>query len=232
MIDLRGADLTNTSFRGAKIAATLFDRAELTNVDFTAAQILMTGGRDIEYGIVRFRNSRLSAVSFVRATITGADFSFAKLNGVTFENAELIEVLLDGTMLRRISFGGTHFVGIDFSLVDNLDSASHSSPSLLSPDTIRTCGGAIPTRFLRGCGLSEVEIVATQLVQDRLSAEKLTEILYEIMDTYGAKPVQLRSLFISYSHVDQLFVDAICAKLDASGIRYWRDSHSLNANTF
>jgi uncharacterized protein YjbI with pentapeptide repeats len=227
--DFSESNLTGVSFRRATIAASSFDNADLTNSNFAEAQIVSSGGRDIDRGFVRFKSAFLKGASFVGASITDADFSDASFSDVVFDAAALTNVLFDGADFRNAHFKDTHFYGLDFSSTLNLESAGHAGPSLLGFDSIRMSGGSIPVRFLRGCGLSEVEITMTGLCQENLSADRVTQILYEIMDTYGSKPIQLRSLFISYSHLDRRFVDAICVLLDANGVRYWRDNHNLKA---
>jgi len=41
--------------------------------------------------------------------------------------------------------------------------------------------------------------------------------------------IQINPLFISYSHKDSAFVDAIENRLDLKGIRFWRDIHDASA---
>ena len=55
------------------------------------------------------------------------------------------------------------------------------------------------------------------------------DILYLVHDLRASRPLQISSLFISYSHADGAFVDHIERRLTAAGIRFWRDVHHARA---
>ena len=82
---------------------------------------------------------------------------------------------------------------------------------------------------LRGCGLSDWEIEYAKLYNPDLSNQEIDEILYKIHDMRAQQPLQISPLFISYSHADSAFVDKIGERLNAKGIRFWRDVHHATA---
>ena len=89
--------------------------------------------------------------------------------------------------------------------------------------------GRIPSQFLRGCGLSDWEIEAARLYDPALSTEQITDIHYRVVNLRAGSPIQIGSLFISYTHDDSRFVEAIEKKLNEKRIRYWRDVHHATA---
>src|SRR5262249_28775342 len=54
---------------------------------------------------------------------------------------------------------------------------------------------------------------------------EFTEIAYRVVELATAAPLQTSNIFISYSHTDAAFVDALERKLLNAGILYWRDIH-------
>jgi hypothetical protein len=87
----------------------------------------------------------------------------------------------------------------------------------------------IPAAFLRGCGLSDWEIESAKLYNPDLSNEEINGIWYRIHDLRVSRVFQINPLFISYSHVDSLFIDTIETHLIAQGIRFWRDIYHAKA---
>jgi hypothetical protein len=92
-------------------------------------------------------------------------------------------------------------------------------------DAIYKSKGQIPEVFLRGCGLSDWQIESAKLYNPDLTNEEINNILYRIHDLRARRAFQINPLFISYSHSDGAFVDAIEKRLADQGIRFWRDVH-------
>jgi len=67
------------------------------------------------------------------------------------------------------------------------------------------------------------------LYDPSLSNEEINNIQYRIHDLRVRRAFQINPLFISYSHADSAFVDAIDALLVEQGIRFWRDVHHASA---
>jgi hypothetical protein len=89
--------------------------------------------------------------------------------------------------------------------------------------------GKLPEAFLRGCGLSDVEIEFARLYNPDLPNEEINKIVYRIYDLRATRAIQVSPLFISYSHADKPFVDHLDSALVEKGIRFWRDIHDATA---
>jgi hypothetical protein len=50
-----------------------------------------------------------------------------------------------------------------------------------------------------------------------------------VHDLRAGQAVQINPLFISYSHKDSAFVDAMEKRLDAKGVRFWRDINDASS---
>jgi hypothetical protein len=110
-----------------------------------------------------------------------------------------------------------------------LDEIRHILPSNLSLNSLQLSKGKIPEKFLRGCGLSDVDIEYAKLANPALSNEEINVILYEIYDLRSTRAIQINSLFISYTDKDNVFIDEMEKHLNKSGIRFWRDIHDATA---
>lgn len=121
--------------------------------------------------------------------------------------------------------GWTIFANNDLSSVKGLETIDHTGPSVLGADILFKSHSEIPEIFLRGCGFSDWQIETAKLYQLTLSNEEIINILYRIHDLRAYQAIQINPLFISYSHMDNLFVTAIEECLNNKGIRFWRDVH-------
>src|SRR5262249_54270188 len=88
---------------------------------------------------------------------------------------------------------------------------------------------AVPRSFLQGCGLSEVDIAGLRFFDRTLTADQIVDLAYEICELRLAKPIQTFPVFVSYSHIDSLFVDYLTARFQKEGVRHWRDQRDLVA---
>jgi hypothetical protein len=163
------------------------------------------------------------------ADLRGADLRGALLQGAYFNDANLTGVMLENTRLDGVIFGNTIFADLDFSKVNGLELASHLAPSIINTGTIQLSLGKIPEAFLRGCGLSDLDIEYAKLYNPDLSNQEIIDITYKIHDLRANQSVQISPLFISYSHTDSKFVEAIENQLDQLGVRYWRDVRDATA---
>jgi uncharacterized protein YjbI with pentapeptide repeats len=184
--------------------------ADLTDTDLGGADFRGVDFSNAELNGANLINSDLSYANLNQAELVYTNFSSASLQDTDFTNA---------TMLRSI------FADTDLSQARGLDSVEHDGPSEISTSTLCKSSGNIPESFLRGCGLSDWEIENAKLYNPDLSNEEITDIQYKVHQLRAHQPIQLRPLFISYSHNDASFVDAIENQLKQRGIRYWRDIH-------
>jgi len=79
----------------------------------------------------------------------------------------------------------------------------------------------LPLQFLRGCGLFDWQIEATQLGRQELTSSEVTDILYKINDLRSQRPLQFYSCFISYSSANEEIARLIFEGLQNHGVRCW-----------
>ena len=199
--------------------------ADLRGVDFQGANLC---GANLLL-------ANLVGAILMDADLRGADFVGADLRRVSFDRADLGGASLHTTNLGRACLNAANLIGTKFghtvfgnTILHNsigLEETIHEYPSVIDVDTIRRSNGKIPEYFLRGCGLSDWEIESAKLYQPGLSAKEVNDIVYRIYDLRAGQALQINPLFISYSHKDSIFVDAMEKRLNEKGIRFWRDIH-------
>jgi hypothetical protein len=154
-----------------------------------------------------FRCARLVTEDLCDADLYRAEFSGACLVGTHFTGANLGCTTLFGTILKdadvrdadftKAAIAYCAFGNMDLSEAKGLETAKHFAPSALGIDTLYKSKGKIPESFLRGCGVPDSFIRAIPLL---LAA---------------AKPIELYSVFISYSSKDDDFVRQLHSRLYA-----------------
>lgn len=235
--DMADADLRDADARGAYFLSTGLAGARLDRGRFDYAKMAWsTLGRSVAgmEPYLRLKPASARDTSFIGADLGLARFDGTDLRGAHFGFADLAgtefcRVDLSGASFERAILGETRFVAVDLSNVPDITSAEHHMPSFVSVDTLRLSCGRLPPSFLRGCGLSDVEIHFASLFQPTLDNEAIRMITAEIDAIRGRSPIQVRPVFISYSHADKAFVDMLTGALDLRGIRYWRDVHHMVA---
>jgi uncharacterized protein YjbI with pentapeptide repeats len=210
--NLEGANLEEAIFIGAKLEKAILKKANLHEADLRAANLDAT---NLESAI-------LGGAICKKANLSGADLSFAD-----FSNARLTQ-----TSFKNAKLSYTNFAALDLSEAIGLESVVHDGPSTVGTDTISISKGKIPEVFLRGCGLSDVDIEYAKLYNPELSNEEINRIVYKIYDLRATQAIQISPLFISYSHSDGAFVDKLETYLNKKGIRFWRDIHDATSGRF
>ena len=150
-----------------------------------------------------------------------ANLSHATLDGTSFDGAKFQETIFHDVDLGNVSLSGAKFGGP--AEVNRMTLARMRLP-FQTPEK-----QAILIGFLQGCGFSDWEIEAAKLHSPGLTGEQITDITYKIHNLLTTQPVQISPLFISYSHDDGPFVDALERHLDDKSIRFWRDIHHATA---
>jgi hypothetical protein len=117
-------DLTSANLSRAKLVATNFHRANLSNADLAGADLT----RAILY------RANLSGANLVEAMLEAADFAAADLTGANLSRASLTEAKLTAADLFRARLDGAHvgwttFGEVDLSTVQGLDTVRHLAPS-------------------------------------------------------------------------------------------------------
>jgi len=217
-------DLSKTNLHKSSLALAYLFFADLSETDLSEADL-----RD-----VNLRGANLSGANLASADLFGADLLAANLAGANLENVNLsrvnfCEANLNNTNLSGAKLARTIFGSVDFSKTNGLEKVIHEFPSHISSETLHISKGKISSAFLRGCGLSDWEIEAAKLYNPELSSKEIDDILYKMHDLRATQAIQINPLFISYSHKDSIFVDAMENHLNEKGIRFWRDIHNATA---
>ena len=207
--DLSGTDLSGVDLSGANLRG-----VDLLGVNLNGAVLL---------------GANLRGANLREADLREADLFGANLREASIYRADLSDADLNEANLTKGSIGGTIFGNNNLRNTTGLETIEHFDSSTIGTDTLQKSQGKIPFEFLRGCGLSDWEIASAKLYTPNLSNEEINMILYEIHDLRTTRPVQISPLFISYSHADTSFVDALEKKLIEYGIRFWRDIHDAKA---
>lgn len=237
--NLNGADLSKANLWGAELGRARFREANLSEADLSETNLqevdfVRANLRNANFRFVNLRRAGLYGADFRGVDLTGADLGGADLRMADFREANLIGANLIRTNLWQADLSGvsldeTVFANVDMSEVKGLEEVRHKGPSTVGMDTIQRSKGNVPEMFLRGCGLSDVEIEFAKLINPNLSNHEITDIQYRMYDLRATQAVQVAPLFISYSHADSKFVDAMEEQLNSKGIRFWRDIHDMKA---
>lgn len=219
------ADFTGAHFPRANLRRANFHNAHLSRANFSNANL---EGADL--GETNLRRALLNGADLRGAILYNADLTDANLSRTNLRYAALVganltRAQLERTDLSNAGFGRTEFADVDLSTVIGLDTARYTAPSTIGTNTLSKSAGNISKFFLRGCGLSDWEIECAKLYDPSLSNEEINNIQYRIHDIRVRRAFQINPLFISYSHSDGAFVDAVERLLVEQGIRFWRDVH-------
>lgn len=217
--ELQGADLTAAHLSGARLFAADLQHAHLVGANLDGA---MLGGTTL-------RRADLHAASLDGVFLTECDLRETKLTQTDLMRATLQQVDLGGASLEGARLGFTVLADSNLEMASGLPRVRFAAPCTVGIDTLRRSLGRICTSFLEGCGLADWEIAAAKLFDPQLHSGEITDLSYEIIGLRAASPIQVSALFISYSHRDARFVDALGKGFDSQGIRYWRDSHDMVA---
>lgn len=171
--------------------------------------------------------ARLTGFDLAKADLTGTELGGANLRGANLRGANLAVADLSGANLRDADLNDTRFADSVFGHTilknaRNLDNCHFAGPCIIDGRTIRK-SWPLPESFLRGCGLSDLEIEAAKLLYDNdLSEGQVTDIGYRLINLRNSGwPVQFHSVFISYNEKDRLFSNRLFEDLQSKGIRCW-----------
>ena len=213
-IDLSNSDLTRANLRVQRLRSANFRSANLNSADLFGSYLSRAD----------FSGGELINVDLRRSTLDHVNFRNANLR-----MANLSESTLWGADLHRAQVGDGNLTMVNLTDCSGLETCLHYGPSPLDNLTIEASGGNVSGVFLKGCGLSDWEIEAGKLYDPNLTPTEITDIQYRVIELRASSPLQIHKVFISHSHADSDFVDALEAKLDAAGIRFWRDKHDALA---
>jgi uncharacterized protein YjbI with pentapeptide repeats len=210
--DLMDARLSEADFKGAKLFEANLTRAQLFETNLTRANL--TGAN--------LSGARLSEAILRNACLWDTNFRDAYLEYVVFCEVDLRDADLTGSQM-----GGTVLVNCDLRESIGLATVIHKYPSIINIKTIQKSNGNIPEEFLRGFGLSDLEIEQAKLATPGLDPEQVTDITYKIHELYLGDGIQYYSCFISYSSNDHEFAKRLHDDLQNSGVRCWFDREDM-----
>ena len=214
--DLFGANLRKADLSGAFLSEAYLNRANLSTADLVGAHFNRADLRGTD-----LRGADLTGADLSEANLSKADLREAILYGAQLKDTDLTGANLNRTNFRRALVLSTKFGDVDLSKTIGLEEAIHFSPSVISTSTIQLSKGKIPLAFLRGCGLSDLDIEYSKLAAPGLDLEQVSNITNEIHQRYVDNPSQYYSCFISYNNKDEEFARHLYETLQDQGVRCW-----------
>ncbi len=209
---------------------------ETLEIDLSNANLFATNLRLANLSKVNLSGARLKEANLREVDLRGADLRDANLSGSDLRETDLREANLSGANLNDrndlsgATLGFTNLSRITgLHTVIGLESIFHSGLSFLDTHNLKSARGQFPDVFLRGCGLSDLEIEFSKLHNPHLTNEQILNIQYHMYDLRATRALQISPLFISYSHIDTPFVDKLDKTLVEKGIRFWRDIHDMTS---
>lgn len=199
-------ELSRANLSGASLSGISFDEAELSGANLIGAN--------------------LTDANLLDADLTLADLVDAELSGAILYEANLFRANLSGANLLHANLYDTVLASVDLSQAKNLDEVLHGGPSIIDHRTLQR-SGPLPPDFLRGVGLSDLEIEVAKLYGRDLGNDQITDITYEIARIRSEQPIQFYSCFISFSFKDDEFAHRLYADLQDEGIRCWFAPHDM-----
>lgn len=241
--NLKKTDLKGASLQGSNLQHTDLTWADLTKANLSMANLQKANLQEVDLKEANLFQANLSGTHFFRADLSEADLRMADLNEADLNEAKLIGVNLGGANLSRTNlvdaklssavlndaiFTNTVLGNVDLSNCQNIDAIIHEGPSVIDERTLINSSNLSKT-FLRGIGLSDLAIETYRLYNPDLTPTQIVDIVYKIEEVRSRNPIQIASLFISYSQVDVEFITHLEPHLDQRGIRYWRDKKDAPA---
>jgi hypothetical protein len=206
--------------RGANLRRAVLTHADLSGADLSGASLRWADFRWADLVGVNFSSADLWHADFQKAELIHAIFRDTDLRGTNFEDADLAGADFTGAM-----FGKTRLLDTDLGSAVGLAEARHECASNINEETI-TKSGMLPRLFLRGCGLSEKEIVVMELHDGSVPEGRANWLRSEILRHESAGD-EYYPVFISYSHEDEKFASFLHDSLQERGVRCWLDKHQL-----
>ncbi len=195
--NLRGANLYSVKLRGA-----ILDKVNLEGSTLCKAHLNVS-----VIGRSNLKKANLESASLLGANLYASDLTNANLTHAHLEGAVLLRCILHDTWFLEARLGNTTIVS-DISDARHLSRVHHHAPSAVSWGLLlRPTRRPLPTQFLRGCGLSELEIKYTR--------------------TMASNALDYYSCFISYSTKNDKFAVKLHDSLQATGICCWLDKYEV-----
>lgn len=203
--------------------------AYLFGMDLSRFNLQMVNFIGANLGVAKLCGANLRRADLRATDLSDADIRWADFSNSDLSRADLRRAYLNGANLKNAYMGFTIFGDSDLSEAMGVEEVRHESPSTIGMNVLQLSKGKIPITFLRGCGLSDLDIEYAKLYNPDLTNHEIDEILYRIHDLRAHQAIQVSPLFISYSRKDGAFVDRLEVLLNEKGIRFWRDIHDATS---
>jgi uncharacterized protein YjbI with pentapeptide repeats len=192
-LDLSGANLRRAELIRFNLNGAILRDAKLEWADLRWADLI---GADLT-------GANLSRADFYKADLADARFAKANLADCNLEDANCEDAEFDSAILVR-----TRLLNTDLRGASGLEAVVHRGPCVVDADTLMKADN-LPSRFLRGCGLSDTAIAAAYHGNE----ETLATALESKEGFY--------TCFISYSAKDKSFAERLHTDLQNNGVRCW-----------
>jgi uncharacterized protein YjbI with pentapeptide repeats len=225
-IDLFRAQLADANLYHAKLNSSHLYTAHLSGAFLSKADLSRAELQDANLSRSDLQEANLSFANLNKANLNDANLTLANLQGASLVGAQLDGTILTSANLTNADFqnavlGGTIFAKCDLSHTLGIQDVNHTFPSVIDIDTFHRSSSKIPLSFLRGCGLTDLDIEYVRLANPGLDPDEVTDIAYKIHDIYVKGGIQYYSCFISYSNNDEEFARYLHDDLQNSGVRCW-----------
>ncbi|MBV9784892.1 MAG: toll/interleukin-1 receptor domain-containing protein [Acidisphaera sp.] len=197
--DVVGADLRQADLHGADLSETRL-WANLIGADLSRTRLWEANLNGVDLSRTNLAGADLSGVDLSEANLTRANLTEANLGGTNLVDAILHEADLSSADFSGALLLETVFGNVNLSTCKNLETITHSGPSVIDTRTLQR-SGRLPLIFLRGVGLPDT--------------------LIEYLPSLLGQAVQLYSCFISYSSKNDDFAQRLYADLQNKGVRCW-----------
>ena len=244
--DLKGVIFNGANLDGADLQYAIFNRAQFIEASLRETNLFRVRGyggsveiggffnhadfsrADLSGAVLKdadLRSCRLTGANLDKINAGSLNLRGASLDGAHMVEARLVNANLAQARLREVNLSGatlayTIFGNTDLSEAKGLDTCEHLTASILDSQTLLR-SGPLPEPFLRGCGLSDLEIEFAKLYRKDLSASQVTDIGYRIIELRSDPAIQFHSCFISYSSKDDAFSRKLHNDLQDAGVRCW-----------
>lgn len=226
-MDLSQVNLRNVNLFEANLSKTNLQETVLFEADLRKANLHSADLHGADLNKADLRQANLSNTNLCGTILRGADLSRANLLCSDLRGADLTRANLNQVNLNKVNLGKTKavftiFGGIDLRKVQGLYTINHLGPSVVDTHSLQLSEGNIPAVFLRGCGLTDLQIEMAKLHNPNLTPKQVTVITDRIRElTADHTVLQFHSCFISYAGQDEAFVKRLHADLQQKGVRCW-----------
>ena len=219
--DLSGAELIIANLEGAELRNARLARANLIGANLYQADLSGAILSEANFTEANLSGANLSGVDLGDANLKKANLRKANLRNAHLGGANLYRADLSGADLSNAKFGSTILAHCNLSHIKGLDEIVHRRESSIGVETFTMSDGKLSEKFLRGCGLSDLDIEYAKLHIPHLTHEEITNITYKINALRINQPIQFYACFISYSARNVDFATKLHNDLQGKGVRCW-----------